>query len=59
MYKQQIDLAKLNDSDEELLATAISINKLNQNKSTDISQLKKLLNPKGAFKKMDKKLRQE
>ena len=52
-----MDLAKLNASDEELLATAISINKLNQNKSTDISQLKKLLNPKGAFKKMDKKLR--
>ena len=37
LFKQQVDLAKLYESDEELLATAISINKLNQNKSSDIS----------------------
>ena len=29
LYKEVKELAKLNDSDEELLATAISINKLN------------------------------
>lgn len=49
------------DSDEELLATAISISKFDNmyshRDSTDIVKLKQLLNPKAAFNQMDKKLK--
>ena len=55
-----MDPNKLNDSDEELLATAISISRQkNHMENTERTKLKQLLNTKNNLKKIDKKLKQD
>lgn len=56
LFTQRTEHSNLNDSDEELLATAISISRLNKKDSADVGKLKQLLNPKNPIKKSQKKL---